>query len=48
MSADRKLYRLGANVNFNKGDMNYLISYEYRRASKFTSHQGTMKIQVSF
>ncbi|MCP5369510.1 MAG: autotransporter outer membrane beta-barrel domain-containing protein [Rickettsiaceae bacterium] len=48
ISPDRKLYRLGTNININKDNMDYFISYEYRRASKFDSHQGTIKIQISF
>ncbi len=44
----RQLYRLGASVNINNKDKDFLINYEFRKAEKFTSHQGSLKIQISF
>ena len=48
VSPARKLYRLGASVNINNKDKDFLINYEFRKAEKFTSHQGSLKIQISF
>ncbi|MCP5369974.1 MAG: autotransporter domain-containing protein [Rickettsiaceae bacterium] len=48
VSPDRKLYRLGTSVNINNNDMDLLINYEFRKAHKFISHQGSLKVQLSF